>query len=204
MKVVPSEKPMEPAEVKRHSGKTWEEWYAHLDKEGGVARGRRAITEALMEVHRLEPWWAQTIAVEYEAARQLREKDGRPKGYSICVTKTIAAPAESIFDAFTTSAGLNAWLGEDSSLTSSEGGRWSTGDGNRGVFTKILRPKTLRFTWEDDVPELASTVELKLAPKGDKCSLVLNHERIQTRALADGLRTAWGAAIERLKRHLEA
>ena len=57
--------------------------------------------------------------------------------------------------------------------------------------------------WEDDDPAAASTVELKLTPNGAKTGLVLNHERIQSRAHADGLRAAWGGAIEKLKRVLE-
>jgi uncharacterized protein YndB with AHSA1/START domain len=205
MKVVArSENPMGPGDVRARTGKSWEAWYDLVDAlDGQPSLGRRAITELLMKDHGLHPWWAQTIAVEYESARRVLEKDGRPKGYAICVTKTIGAPPERVFDAFATAAALDAWLGDGSSVAFTEGGRWSNADGNRGAYAKIARPKTLRFTWEDDDPALASTVEVKLAPKGDKCALVLNHERIQTRALADGLRDAWGPAVERLKRYVE-
>lgn len=205
MRVQPkSEHPMSHGDVRAATGRTWEEWYDLLDDRGGPAPGRRAITEALMQEHRLEPWWAQTIAIEYERARGVREKDGRPKGYSICVTKTIAAPAEAVFDAFGEPRLMNEFMGEGAKASFTEGGRFSTTDGNAGTYTKISRPKTLRFTWDAEDPALASTVELKLTPKGDKCGVVLNHERIQTRALADGLRAAWGGAIERLKSRLES
>ena len=149
-----------------------------------------------MTDHGLLAWWAQTIAVEYERARSVHEKDGRPKGYSICVTKTIAAPAERVFDGFGGAKVLKAEL--------AEGGAFATPDGNRGSFTKVTRPKTLRFTWEDDDPKMASTVEVKLTPNGSKTGLVLNHERIQTRPYADGLRAAWGEVIGKLKQTLEA
>ena len=68
----------------------------------------------------------------------------------------------------------------------------------------MSRPKTLRFVWDDDDPGNTSTVELKLTPNGAKCGLVLNHERIQSRAHADGLRAGWIPVIERLKAVLEA
>ena len=199
-----SDHPMADADVKTTTGKPWEEWYRLLDASGGPSPGRRAITDQLMKEHGLAAWWAQTIAVEYERARAIHEKDGRPKGYAICVTKTVVASPEKVFDAFGDPVVMREWLGAGAKAEFSEGGTFSTGDGNRGRYTKVARPKTLRFVWEDDDPAASSTVELKLTPNGAKCGIVLNHERIQTRAQADGLRAAWGAAIEKLKRVLEA
>lgn len=194
---------MTDADVKAATGKQWEDWFRALDDAGGPSPGRRAVTEQLMKEHGLVAWWAQTIAVEYERARAVHEKDGRPKGYAICVTKTIVAPPEKIFDAFGDAKTLSTWLGSGAAADFKEGGEFSNADGNRGRYTKVSRPKTLRFVWEDDEPSASSTVELKLTPNGAKCGLVLNHERIQTRAQADGLRAAWGAAIETLKKTLE-
>src|SRR5687768_744156 len=199
-----SEQPMEDADVKAATGKQWEQWFHLLDSAGGTEPGRRAITDRLMKEHGLAAWWAQTIAVEYERARAVHEKDGRPKGYAICVTKTIAATPERIFDAFGDPALLGAWLGSGAKADFKEGGAFSTTDGNRGRYTKVARPKTLRFVWEDNDPSAATTVELKLTPNGAKCGLVLNHERIQTRAHADGLRAAWISAIDKLKQTLES
>jgi uncharacterized protein YndB with AHSA1/START domain len=190
--------------LRERSGRDWPEWYALLDGAGGPGAGRRALTDLLMKEHGLEAWWATTVAVEYERARAVNEKDGRPKGYAICVTKTIAAAPERVFDAFGDTGALATWMGAGARAEFKEGGAFSTADGNRGSYGKITRPKKLRFTWENDDPALTSTVEVLLSPKGEKCALVLNHERIQTRALADGLRAAWGSAIDRLKTQLEA
>ena len=204
MKVIStSEHPMADADVKATTGKVWTDWYRLLDDAGGPGAGRRAITERLMKDHGLEAWWAQTIAVEYERAKAVHEKDGRPKGYAICVTKTIATTPERVFDAFGDPDVMQSWFG-DAKADFKEGGAFSTKDGNRGKYTKVARPKTLRFVWEDDDPAAASTVELKLMPNGKKVGLVLNHERIQSRPHADGLRAAWVAAIEKLKQTLEA
>jgi uncharacterized protein YndB with AHSA1/START domain len=199
-----SEHPMSDADARAATGQGWEDWYRLLDERGGPSVGRRAITDGLMKENGLVAWWAQTIAVEYERVRQVHEKDGRPKGYYICVTKTIAAPPERVFDAFGDAATMRAWLGDGAKADFTEGGTFSTVDGNRGRYTKLARPKTLRFSWEDEDPAKASMVELKLTPNGAKCGLVLNHERIQTRAHADGLRAAWGGAIDTLKRTLES
>ena len=204
MKVVPkSEHPMADADVKSATGKAWKDWYRLLDDAGGPTPGRRAITSKLMEEHNLDAWWAQTIAVEYERAKAVHERDGRPKGYAICVTKTIAASPEHVFDAFGDADVMKRWFG-DAKTDFKEGGAFSTTEGSRGKYTKVTRPKTLRFAWDDDDPTAASTVELKLMPNGKKVGLVLNHERIQSRAHADGLRAAWVAAIEKLKQTLES
>ena len=204
MKVVSkSEHPMADADAKAATGKAWRDWYRLLDDEGGPVAGRRAITERLMKEHALDAWWAQTIAVEYERAKAVHERDGRPKGYAICVTKTIATSPERVFDAFGDPTVLKTWFG-DATTEFNEGGTFSTADGNRGKYTKVARPKTLRFVWEDDDAAAESTVELKLTPNGKKVGLVLNHERIQSRPHADGLRAAWVAAIEKLKQTLES
>ena len=204
MKVISkSEHPMADADAKAATGKAWKDWYRLLDDAGGPAPVRRAITSSLMEDHGLNAWWAQTLAVEYERAKSVHERDGRPKGYAICVTKTIATSPERVFDAFGDANVLKTWFG-DAKTDFTEGGTFSSTDGNRGKYTKIARPKTLRFVWEDDDPTAASTVELKLMPNGKKVGLVLNHERIQSRPHADGLRAAWIAAIEKLKQTLES
>jgi uncharacterized protein YndB with AHSA1/START domain len=204
MKVVSkSEHSMADADVKSATGKAWTDWYRLIDAAGGPAAGRRAITEQLMKEYGLEAWWAQTIAVEYERAKGVHERDGRPKGYAICVTKTIASTPERVFDAFGDANDLKTWFGT-AKTDFKEGGTFSSADGNHGTYTKVARPKTLRFVWEDGDPAATSTVELKLTPNGKKVGLVLNHERIQSRAHADGLRAAWVAAIEKLKQTLEA
>jgi hypothetical protein len=45
--------------------------------------------------------------------------------------------------------------------------------------------------------------DLKITEKGGVSSLVLNHERIQDRGEADGLRAGWGVALTSLKELLE-
>lgn len=45
---------------------------------------------------------------------------------------------------------------------------------------------------------------MKLQEAGGKCTVMITHDRLQTRAEADGLRAAWGEALGRLKALLEA
>ena len=149
-----SEYPMTDADARDATGKAWEDWFRAIDANGGPAPGRRAITDWLMKEHGLAPWWAQTIAVEYERTRGVREKDGRPKGYAICVTKTIAAPADRVFDAFGDPALMREWLGPGAKSEFAEGGSFSTSDGGSESMnerririangTPLLRLATIR------------------------------------------------------------
>ena len=189
--------------AKAATGRTMHEWYALLDDAGGTTLGRKGVNDLLYTKHKVDAWWTSTLATEYERARGLKEKDGRPRGYAICVTKNIKAPATKVFDAFTDSARLSQWFGKATQAQATEGGKWSDGDGHSGTFTKLAPGKTVRFTWLDEATGNESLVELKITEKNGVSGLVLNHERIQERGEADGLRAAWGEAVSTLKALVE-
>lgn len=185
------------------TGKTWDEWFAVLDAFDGLRKGRREMNNYLYNELKVDAWWTTTLVNTYEEARGLREKDGRLKGYTICATKTIAVDAETCFTAFATAEALQAWFSDRVDLDFTVGGRFSTDDGNAGEFKKIRPGKDIRITWEQS-PGGATVADIVFQAKGaGKCGLMITHDRIQTREEADGLRAAWGAALDRLKTLLE-
>jgi len=186
------------------TGKTLKEWYAIFDERGGPSTGRRNLNNFLYKEQGVEPWWATTISVEYERARDVRKRDGTLAGYSICVTKTIKTSAMRAFEAFEDPSTLTQWFGADPALDFEVGGRFSNADGNTGIYKKIQPGKAIKFTWEGQQQEQDSMVEVKFDSKGEaKCGLILTHDRIANRAEADGLRACWGEAIGLLKDILE-
>lgn len=192
---------------KSATGKTLAEWFKALDDHGGIALGRRSLSNWIME-QKVEPWWSATICSEYEIARGDLAKDGKPKGYSICPTKSIKASAKKCFEAFADARSLNAWFGPKHDVDLREGGHWRNADGNRATIRKLNPGKNIRLLAEDEGLTLPTPVEIKFegqtTAKGDKCTVMVSIERLQTRAEADGYRRAWGEALERLKSHLEA
>lgn len=87
-------------------------WRAHwidaIDKWG--AQGRAAVGKYLLS-EKVNPWWIATLTVDHEAAKGIVEKDGQPKGYSICSTKSPAVSAERVFEALTSPEDLAHWFG---------------------------------------------------------------------------------------------
>lgn len=190
--------------ARAETGKALPDWFAELDARGGPALGRREIGNYLHETHRLDPWWIATINIEYEAAHGLKEKDGRAKGYTICATKSIKAAPQRCFDAFASAAALDRWLGAGHALSFEEGGRLNNADGNAATIRKIAPGKSIRLQWQQTDAASDTPVEIKFQPAGAKTTVMVTHDRLQTRAEADGLRAAWGEALERLKPILEA
>jgi uncharacterized protein YndB with AHSA1/START domain len=183
----------------QQTGRRLDEWFALLDDRGGPAAGRRALGDVLFKELKVDAWWVTTLLVEYEAARGVVEKDRRPKGYNVCVTKSISAAPARIYEALCDAEVL---FGAGAKAEFREGGRIDAGAGLGGVFRKVAAARTLRFTWEGERHGAAEVVEVKFTPMGAKTSVVLTHDRLAGRPEADGMRAAWAEALERLKAKL--
>lgn len=188
---------------KSATGKTLAEWFKALDKHGGVALGRRNLSKWIEHEHEVELWWATTITNEYEIARGDLAKDGKPKGYSICPTKSIKASPKDCYAAFATAKALDGWFGPKHEVDMRDGGQWCNGDGNRATINKVNAGKNIRLLAEDEGLTLPTPVEIKFTPNGANCTVMISIERLQTRAEADGYRHAWGEALDRLKASIE-
>ena len=191
------------ASCKEASGKTLAEWFKALDKLGGIPLGRRELSKWLEHENGLTTWWAATVTNEYEIARGDLARDGKPKGYSICPTKSIKASPKDCFAAFASAKSLDQWFGPKHELDLRDGGHWRNGDGNRASIRKVNAGKNIRLIAEDAGLTLPTPVEIKFTPNGAHCTVMIAIERLQTRAEADGYRRAWGEALDRLKAHVE-
>lgn len=201
---IKADQPSDDAAAKKATGRTLPEWYALLDAAGGPARGRREIGQELMTTYKLDPWWSSTINCGYEAAHGLLEKDGRAKGYTICATRSVKATPEQCHAAFADAKALDAWLGPKHVADIRDGGALKNADGNVATVKKVNPGKTIKLVWEQADAAPGTPVEVKFQPAGAKTTVMVTHERLQTRADADGLRKAWGAALGKLKTVLEA
>lgn len=185
------------------TGKTLDEWFAAIE-ERGYDKGRRdTINWIYNETGRgKDVWWPTTLWVEYERSRGIvNKKDGLGEGFSICVTKAVAATPDQVYQAFT-QAGLNGWLGGS---PAAEQAAYTDDGGNTGTWLRLRPGKDVRMTWQTAGCPHTTQVDAAFADNGKgKTGITLNHARIQTREEADGLRAAWSAAFDRLKAQLES
>ncbi|MBS1713267.1 MAG: SRPBCC domain-containing protein [Armatimonadetes bacterium] len=185
------------------TGKTFAEWFAHLDGIDALKKGRRESSQR-MEQPGKDPWWPTTIYVAYEAHHGIKKKDGLAEGFTICCTKNIAAPVDKVYAVWTDPQSFQEMFGDGGRQDAVEGGALSCDAGCRGTFSRVRENKDLRFSWEHPGCTAPMTVDVQFQDNKGKCLMNVMTSRIQTRAEADGLRTAWSEALNRLKGLSEA
>lgn len=195
--------PVTDAACKKATGKTLKQWFAELDSIEGLKKGRRECIRYIYAQH-ADAWWPTTIFVEYEAHKKVVKKDGQPEGYTICVTKSIAAPVKKVYQTWTDPKSFADFFGDKAKQTVKEGGSFACQAGCQGEFTRVRPEKDLRFSWSHPECTLPMQVDVQFQDNKGKCLMNVMTSRVQTREEADGLRNAWTTALNRLKAICEA
>jgi hypothetical protein len=171
--------------IRRRTGRGWEEWFDLLDDWGADKRTHRETARWVAEQLGIGPlvWEAQAVTHSYERVRGLREVGEHADGFAVTAQKTIAAPAERVFDAFVDGSRRERWL--------------------PGAVIKdrtATRPKVAHFDWAED----GSRLHVTIVDKGDgRSAAVVQHARLAGTAEADSMRAYWRAALAVLKTRLE-
>lgn len=179
------------------TGRSFADWYTFIDAAGLAKKRRDAIQLVYNETGRgKDVWWPTTIWVEMEKARGIVQKDGRPEGYNICCTKGFKQSPAELFPHFATEAAFGGWVGGWEGAMA-EGAAFRCGAAS-GTVGRIRPDKDIRMTWL--TPGRAPTdIEIQFTVMGGKTTVNIFHKRIPERDEADGLRRAWGEALDRLK-----
>jgi hypothetical protein len=185
----PAEKPplvTSDENIRRRTGRGWEEWFDLLDDWGAAQRTHREIARWVAGQLGIGPlvWEAQAVAYSFERARGLREVGQKDDGFTVTASKTVAVPVDDLFDAFVDGSRREAWL--------------------PGAVLKdrtATRPKVAHFDWIDGAE---SRLHVTFVDKGDgRSAAYVSHERLADSAEADRMRTHWRAALGVLKSTLE-
>ena len=167
--------------VREKTGRGWEEWFALLDEAGAAERSRTEVARSLADEHGLTGWWAQSVTVEYEHARGLRDVHERPEGYEVGATKTIAAPPGEVWRAWEDEALRERWL-----------------PGAQIAVRTATRPKTMRLDWGE-----GGRLAVYLDESGAKTRLAVQHERLPDAETAERWKGFWRERVDALKDLLE-
>lgn len=190
-----------PNTVVEKTGKSLAEWFTILDRWGATTKGHPATAKYLASEWGVSAWWSQNITVEYEKARGLRVVGQRADGrFEVSFRRTLPASAEWVYAAFTEPGLLNRWFTHDAQLDVREGGTYRTGDGDKGVYKKVIPAKRLRFTWENPIHSPGSMVDIQFdAASSNSCVLSLTHSKIKTQDGYHDMKAGWGGALDNLK-----
>jgi hypothetical protein len=167
----------------RGSGKPLREWLEILDAWGAREHGHTDIARWVVKEHGIGGWWAQSVTVAWERARGIRVLHQDPAGFSISVSKTVAATATRVSDAWTDPSLRSAWL-PDAPIR----------------LRRSTRGRSARFDWG----EPPSLVGVMLFAKGDaKTQISLGHEKLPDADAAQRLKLMWRERLSALKSVLE-
>ncbi len=166
------------------TGKSWEEWFAILDKFDVKKNGHKAAAEFLYEKYSCPEWWCQTITVEYEKAKGLRVLNQTCTGdFAVSVSKTISTSLPHAYQAWMDNELRKKWMG------------------NRKItIRKANENKNIRISWDED----STNIEARFYEKGNgKCQVVADHRKLSSADDVESKRAFWNDALEKLKVLLE-
>lgn len=176
--------------VLKATGRGWPEWVERLDEGGAAEMTHAQIALHLHEKEGVGEWWAQMVTVGYEQAKGRRQKHQKPDGFSVSGSKTIEAPIEAVFRAFTDARQRGRWMGSVD-LT----------------VRKATEFKSARITWNAGTGvegEAGTSVEVNFYEKpGGKSQVAVQHNKIGESEAAEAIKAWWKERLDALKAMLE-
>jgi NAD(P)-dependent dehydrogenase (short-subunit alcohol dehydrogenase family)/uncharacterized protein YndB with AHSA1/START domain len=159
------------------------------------------------------------------ALARIRAAAGCPLENTLRLERTIAAPPETVFHAWTDAAGMAKWFLPQSGahwvrppeIDARVGGKFSISvctetDGNvynlQGTYCEMKAPEKLAFTWQwgVDFPVLGGPADtfvvVELVAQGRETKLVLTHEKFPSVAARDAHARGWARCLDGIARLL--
>ncbi|HEU5180576.1 MAG TPA: hypothetical protein VFW45_07275 [Candidatus Polarisedimenticolia bacterium] len=164
--------------VFKKTGKTWEEWFAVLDRAGAKQMSHQEVANHLYTVEKIDGWWSQMVTVGYERERGRRVKHQSAAGFQVSATRTLPVTPDRLFKSWSDTRARNRWL-----------------KGAPLEITKANPGKNIRARWEGG----ESSLEIRFVPKGtEKCQVTVDHTRLPDAKAAAKMKKFWGGKLEEL------
>ncbi|HVM30411.1 MAG TPA: hypothetical protein VM305_06540 [Candidatus Limnocylindrales bacterium] len=165
------------------TGRPWEAWLSELESWGAADKAHALIARWLVEEHGVDGWWAQTLTVRYEKHIGRRVLGQRGNVFTAGTSRTIAAPAGQVFDAFVDPDQRRRWL-PDLELS----------------VRTATAPRNARFNVGDGRERLIVGIEAK---GDDRATIHVEHERLVDAEATAQMRDFWRLRLAELKHMLE-
>lgn len=173
------------AEIRRRTGRGWEEWFDLLDQWHADELAHREIARGVADELGIQPlvWEAQAVTVSYERARGLRVVGQRADGFAVTASRTVAVPVDRLFESFADESQRRRWLP----------------DGRLSERT-ATKPRSLRFDWADGPSRVNVVLDVKGAAK---TTVTVEHVRLPDAGEGDRMKAYWRARLTSLEAQLE-
>jgi len=134
--------------LRNATSRSWEEWLTLLRQRGAEGLSHKDIARWLVEEHRVDGWWAQSITVEFERAIGRRAVGQTARGdFQVSVTRTLAMGKGEAFKAWQRQIGRTrnfdgvAFAGEPASSRTDKRQYWRVTLANGSKVTAIAGDK---------------------------------------------------------------
>lgn len=121
----------------------------------------------------------------------------RDSGYQVGVRKTLPLTLEDGWQLVTSSAGIADWLGEIVEGEFEVGGDYLLENGVRGELRVLRQQSHLRLTWKPVSWRRASTIQVRVMPKGEKCTIAFHQEHLPNSAAREDRKVFFKAVLAR-------
>ena len=118
--------------------------------------------------------------------------------FQIGVQKTLPVPSDVAWALLSERPGRDAWLGKTPSVEFRKGRKYETEEGHEGEIRSCVPGERVRLTWSHPSLAQRSTLQIYLAPSGDKTSVRFHQERLSSLEERELMRKHWRRVLEEL------
>ncbi len=124
-------------------------------------------------------------------------------GFEVGARKTFAVTPQRAWDVITSDEGLNLWLGSVPGLRLEQGETYQTTDGAAGEVRVVNPGGHLRLTWRPTNWQDASTIQVRVIPRGDQTTISFHQEHLPGAKEREEMLQRWHRVLEHMQTLLD-
>jgi len=123
-------------------------------------------------------------------------------GWQIGVRRTLPIHPDAAWSWLISEEGVACWLGQGAALNFEKGETYELTDGTTGEI-RVFKPHShLRVTFQPPGRERASTIQIRVIPKGEKTTFAFHEEHLPDEAARNQRREFYQSVIDEITRTL--
>lgn len=123
----------------------------------------------------------------------------RDAGWQIGARRTLPIESGAAWRWLTSTEGLGIWLGRSADLNLEEGAAYQLADGTAGELRVVAPESHLRLTWQPVDWPRASTLQVRVVPKGERTVIAFHQEHLPNSRSREERRRFFHAVLDQLE-----